>query len=194
MNENDFASLLMSEERKKWHNPQKMLNDLGVDENISSADLGCGPGFFTIPLAERLGNSATAYAVDQSAAMLAHLEKNLRAALSPESFHRVKIIHADVNRTGIPDKSVSLIIFAQLLHDLEDHKAFFNEIKRISKEGGKIVDIDWQKRDTDGMGPPLEIRLSEDKSRKIMGENDFQVVYALNAGPHHYGLVAKRKS
>ena len=193
MNEDDFASLLMSEERKKWQDPQTILEELNFDPTTSSADLGCGPGFFTIPLVKLAGNSTVVYAVDQSSVMLAHLERNLRAAVPDEQFQRVKLVQANVTRTTIPDGSVSLVIFSQLLHDLADHRAFFNEIKRISRSDCRILDIDWQKRNTDDMGPPLEIRLSEDESRKIMQENDFQVVHALNAGPYHYGLVAKRR-
>jgi ubiquinone/menaquinone biosynthesis C-methylase UbiE len=191
-NENAFAELLMSSERKKWQDPEKILDQIGIDENTNCADLGCGPGFLTIPLALRVGKTATIYAVDQSSVMLAHLEKNLKGSVPEEISRKVKVIQADVTRTTIPNGSVNLVIFAQLLHDLEDHAAFFDEIKRSSTERCRIVDIDWQKRETDDMGPPLEIRLSEDESRKIIERNGFRVVHALNAGPYHYGLVCQR--
>ncbi|MFI5421636.1 MAG: class I SAM-dependent methyltransferase [Nitrososphaerales archaeon] len=193
MDENDFAYLLMSEERKKWQDPQKILEELGIAENANSADLACGPGFFTIPLAQMARGSAIVYAVDQSAVMLSHLERNLKAAVPPETLQRVKIIQGDVTRTTIPGESVSLVFFAQILHDLENHKTFFDEIKRISQKECRIVDIDWHKRNTNDMGPPVEIRLSENEARKILRDNGFQIVHALNAGPHHYGLVAKRR-
>ena len=111
----------------------------------------------------------------QSAVMLSHLERNLKAAVHPDNFQRVKIIQGDVTRTMIPGESVSLVIFAQILHDLENHKTFFDEIKRISQKECRIVDIDWHKRNTNDMGLPVEIRLSEDEARKILRDNGFQI-------------------
>jgi ubiquinone/menaquinone biosynthesis C-methylase UbiE len=189
----DFAELLMSPERKKWQDPETILNQIGSDEKIDCADLGCGPGFFTLPLALRMGETSTVYAVDQSDVMLEHLVKNLKNSLPEKVVKKVKVIQADVTHTTIPDSSVGFVIFAQLLHDLGDHKAFFDEIKRIATKECKIVDIDWHKRETEEMGPPLEIRLSENESRKILDKNGFRVVHALNAGPHHYGLLCQKK-
>jgi ubiquinone/menaquinone biosynthesis C-methylase UbiE len=191
-NGDSLAELLMSPERKKWQDPEKILDQIGIEENTIAADLGCGPGFFTIPLALRLGKTAKIYAVDQSEVMLAHLKKNLTAAPG-EVAEKVMMIQADVLQTNIPEESVNLVIFANLLHDLEDHAALFQEIKRISTESSRIVDIDWDRRETDDMGPPMEIRLSEDASRKILQRTGFRVVHALNAGPHHYGLICQRE-
>ena len=188
-----FAELLMSPERKKWQDPETILNQIGFDGRASCADLGCGPGYFAIPLALRVSQGSIVYAVDQSGVMLEHLVKNLKNTASESVAGRVKAIQADVYHTTIPNESVGLVLFAQLLHDLDDHEAFFAEVKRISKDGCKVVDIDWQKRETADMGPPLEIRLSEDESRKILERNGFRVEHALNAGPHHYGLVCVRK-
>jgi ubiquinone/menaquinone biosynthesis C-methylase UbiE len=192
-NGDSLADLLMSPERKKWQDPERILDQIGIDENTIAADLGCGPGFFTLPLALRLGKTAKIYAIDQSALMLAHLKKNLESAVPKDVARKVMVVQADVLQTDIPEASVNLVIFANLLHDLEDRAAFFQEIKRISTGNSRIVDIDWDRRETDDMGPPMEIRLSEDASRKILQGNGFRVVHALNAGPHHYGLICRRE-
>jgi ubiquinone/menaquinone biosynthesis C-methylase UbiE len=192
MNEDQFADLLMSEERKEWQNPEKIIEQIGIDENTNAADLGCGPGFFTIPLTLAIGRSAKIYAVDSSPTMLKHLVRNLRSSVADEIFKKVLVMEADVRKTTIPDSAVGLVLFAQILHDIEEHKGFFDEVKRIAAPECRFVNIDWHKTETAGMGPPLEIRLSENESRQILKQNGFRVVHALNAGPYHYGLVCKR--
>ena len=48
----DRVKFLMSEERKQQHNPQSILNEAGATKGMIMADLGSGPGFFTIPMAQ----------------------------------------------------------------------------------------------------------------------------------------------
>jgi ubiquinone/menaquinone biosynthesis C-methylase UbiE len=192
LDEDGFASLLMSEDRKEWQNPQKILEQIGIEQNTVAADLGCGPGFFTIPLALILGKTGTIYSVDRSATMLNHLTSNLKTHVPQDISKNVKVVESGVSHTPIPDRTIELAIFANILHDLDDPNLFFDELKRILKSDSRIVDIDWHKIETAQMGPPMEIRLSENDSRQLIRQNGFHIVHALNAGPYHYGLVCKR--
>jgi ubiquinone/menaquinone biosynthesis C-methylase UbiE len=67
-----------------------------------------------------------------------------------------------VCHTGFAKESVDLVLFANVLHEVDDRKAFFQEVKRTSKITAYIVDVDWKKIKTKH-GPPLESRLSEDE-------------------------------
>ena len=60
----DFAEILMSPGRLEWQNPDKIVRALGVKQGMKVADIGCGPGFFTIPLARAVGQRGAVYAVD----------------------------------------------------------------------------------------------------------------------------------
>jgi ubiquinone/menaquinone biosynthesis C-methylase UbiE len=54
----------------------------------------------------------------------------------------IKIIKSDVCHTGIPKESVDLVLFANVLHEVQDKKVFFQEIRRVSKPAAYIVDVD----------------------------------------------------
>jgi FkbM family methyltransferase len=184
----DFAQRLMSEERRRMQDPDVIVDQLGLRPGMIVADLGCGPGFFTIPVARRIGAAGRVYAVDSSPEMLKRLTANVREASLPENV--VRFVHADVSHTSIPRRSVDLVFFADILHDIEDRVGFLTEVKRISKTGVSVVDIDWQKIETD-FGPPFQIRLSEEESRRIMKTNGIRVSGTIAAGRFHYGLVCK---
>jgi ubiquinone/menaquinone biosynthesis C-methylase UbiE len=152
----DRVKFLMSEERKEWHNPETILKEAGVTKEMIIVDLGSGPGFFTIPMAQMTGEKGLVYAVDSNQLMLNGLKDNI--AKSEVNPNIIKVVNNDVCHTGIPKESVDLVLFANVLHEVEDRKAFFQEVRRISKPTAYIVDVDWKKIQTEH-GPPFKERL-----------------------------------
>ena len=188
MENNERIKFMMSEERKKWHNPELILKNANVEEGMILADLGSGPGFFTIPMAKLTGEKGRVYAVDSNETMLNSLKENIaKSGVNPKT---IKIINSDMVHTGIPKESVDLILFANVLHEVEDRKAFFQEVKRIAKPTAYIVDVDWKKIQTE-RGPPLKERLSEDEAEQVLSENGFAVINLIDAGPYHYEIICK---
>jgi ubiquinone/menaquinone biosynthesis C-methylase UbiE len=184
----DRVKFLMSEERKQWHNPETILNEAGITRGLIIADLGSGPGFFTIPMAQMTGETGLVYAVDSNQTMLNGLKDNI--AKSEVNPNIIKIVNSDVCHTGIPEKSVDFVLFANVLHEVEDKKAFFQEVRSISKPTAFIVDVDWKKVQTE-YGPPFKERLSEDEANRVLAENGFSVIKQIDVGPYHYELICK---
>ena len=147
-NHNERAKFFMSEERKQWHNPETILRHACATKGMTMADLGSGPGFFTIPMAKLAGEKGLVYAVDSNQSMLNSLIENI-AKSGIDSPGIVKVINSDVSHTGIPKESVDLVLFANVLHEVEDRQAFFQEVKRISKPNAYVVDVDWKKIKTE---------------------------------------------
>jgi ubiquinone/menaquinone biosynthesis C-methylase UbiE len=184
----DRVKFLMSEERKQQHNPQTILNEAGVKKGMIIADLGSGPGFFTIPMAQMTGEKGLVYAVDSNQTMLNGLKENI--AKSEVNPNIIKIVNSDVCHTGISKESVDLVLFANVLHEVEDKKAFFQEVRRISKPTAYIVDVDWKKTQTD-YGPPFKERFSEDEANRVLAKNGLSVIKQIDVGPFHYELICK---
>jgi ubiquinone/menaquinone biosynthesis C-methylase UbiE len=182
------ATFFISAERREWHDPEKVLERIGITKGMVLADLGSGPGFFTIPMARLTGETGIVYAVDSSPTMLKHLLNNI--AKSGVNKNIIKIVDADICKTAIPEKSVDVAFFANVLHEVEDKTAFLQEVKRICKITASVVDVDWKKVPTEH-GPPLKIRLTEEESSSLFSENGFVVTRQLTAGPNHYELICK---
>lgn len=181
----------MSEERKTWQDPELIMKSIGVQAGMTVADLGCGPGYFTVPFATLVGPGGLVYAVDADPIMLRYLQDNLDKSLIER--RTVKIIQADISRTSIPRESCDLVFFANVLHDLQDHPLFFKEVRRISKPTASVVDVDWKKSDVED-GPPLSIRLSERETEHILTKNHLEIANQFEAGPYHYAFVCKLSS
>jgi ubiquinone/menaquinone biosynthesis C-methylase UbiE len=184
----DRVKFLMSEQRKQQHNPQTILNEARLKKGMIIADLGSGPDFFTIPMAQMTGETGLVYAVDSNLTMLNGLKENI--AKSEVNPNIIKMVNCDVCHTRIPKESVDLVLFANVLHEVEDKKAFFQEVRRISKPTAFIVDVDWKKVQTE-YGPPFKERLSEDEASQVLAENRFYVIKQIEVGPYHYELICK---
>ena len=187
-NSEERARFFMSDARKEWHDPQIVLGAIGIMKGMTLADLGSGPGFFTIPMAQMTGENGIVYAVDRDPNMLKCLQENIAKAGLNEKI--IKIIKSDVTSTGLSKNSIDIVFFANVLHEVSDKTAFFQEVKRICKPSAKVVDLDWKKIKTDH-GPPLQERLTEEEAAKLFSENGFTIIKEMNAGLSHYELICK---
>lgn len=187
----ELARRLMSDERRDYQDPLKIARTMGVRKGMTVVDMGCGPGFFTLPLARLVGATGRVYAVEANPTMIRHLRANIRKTGADGS--RIKITRSDVSDTRVPAASADVVLLARVLHDVEDKKAFLGEVRRICKPGGRVVDLDWKKIRTKH-GPPYEILLSAAESKKIMAENGFRPAGAFNPGRYHYGLIFRPRA
>lgn len=173
---------LVSEERHALLDPQRFVDRLGVRPGDAVADLGAGPGFFTMPLAERVGPSGRVYAVDVSPEMVRILRER---GLPPQ-------VHAEVseeNRFPIPDAVVAVALLGFVLHEISDPTPFLADVRRILAPGGRLVVLEWVPRVED-QGPPLHERLSVEASTRLLADSGFDVIERGEANASNYFLIA----
>ncbi len=97
-------------------------------------DFGCGPGFFTIPLAKL---AAKTVAVDASPRML---EKTAQCA---EKNHvAVELLKSDGTEINLADGSVDLILLVHVFHEVEQKPRVLKEFLRILRPAGRLVIVE----------------------------------------------------
>jgi ubiquinone/menaquinone biosynthesis C-methylase UbiE len=120
--------------RRLIHNPKDIFSDY-VKEGMTVMDIGCGMGYFTIGLAEIVGDAGKVIAVDLQEEMLAIMLK--RAA-------RKGVAQRIIPHRAEPDSinnstPVDFILAFWMVHETPDPEKFFAEIVSILKPTGKIV-------------------------------------------------------
>lgn len=139
-------------ERRKMLSPDTIVKMLDVQQGHTVADIGSGPGYFTIPLAR---SARAVYAVDVSPEML-HLLKE-RAA--HEELENITFVESPAEQLTLPNHTVDRVICSLVLHEVDDLKQTLSEFKRILRLGGKVLLIEWDAKQME-MGPPLSERLA----------------------------------
>ena len=176
---------LMSEEREKELSPEKILREAGLKPGQIFADIGAGPGFFTIPAARIIGPSAIAFAVDTQAEMLI----DLRDRRNPPD--NVILMKSEEYEIPIGDFEADFTLLAYVLHETPDKVRLLREIKRVMKPGATLLVLDWAKKAED-KGPPLEERISDKEARAFVEEAGFDVVQLSPLNTSHYRIIARR--
>lgn len=176
---------LDSPQRKRLFNPAKTLRSLGISAGMVVADIGCGTGFFIIPLASAVGPKGKVFAVDISREMTRDVRKRIRK----EGLKNVKTALSRENNIPLPSKVLDYCLLVSVIHELENKILFFKELKRLVKDGGKVGIIEWKKIPSP-LGPPLRERISPAAMRQMLGENGFAVKKTFSLGAHNYAVTA----
>lgn len=112
--------------------PRRHLAKVPVREGMTVVDYGCGPGRYTIPLAELVGPGGKVFAVDiQPLAIRTVKEKAARKSLT-----NIEAVLANSYTTAIPASSADIVLLFDTVHMIKDHDALFHEIHRLLKPDG----------------------------------------------------------
>ena len=112
-------------------------------------DIGCGAGFFTLKLLERLPNLDCTL-IDLSANMLARAT----ARVTPATTGLVSAIQNDVRLVEMADDSFDVIVAAAVLHHLRDESewtALFRKLYRWLRPGGSLWIFDLVSHEIDAV-------------------------------------------
>ncbi|MEM3670444.1 MAG: class I SAM-dependent methyltransferase [Thermoprotei archaeon] len=181
----EFYNMLLSEDRKKWQNPETILEMLGLKRSMIAADLACGPGFFSLPAAKVLGANGRLYCVDADPEATEICARRLRGAGYRNFEIRVGRLEAVRFESEVLDRA----LIANSLHDLEDPVAALGNVHDSLKPEGLLGVVDWKKSETP-MGPPPDIRMTEEQEEELLRKAGFSVLWTKQAGPYHYMILA----
>ena len=114
-----------------FHNPQKIMGEY-VKEGSTVVDAGCGPGFFSVALAEMVGESGRVLSVDLQQEMLDQLRVNAER-LNLQG--RISMQQCMEDRLGITEK-VDFALAFYMVHEVPDVSNFFVRLCSCSNPTG----------------------------------------------------------
>ena len=168
-------------------NQDDIIAQLGIRRGMIIADMGCGAGYFTIPMAKLLDNTGQVYAIDVLTAAI----ESVTSQAKLYGLLNVFKIRANVEvlgGTGIVEGRVDLALMVNLLFQCQDRDSVFEEAKRILAPGGRIAVIDWIPNSATP-GPSFERCISEEEAKRVAMKNGLKVVQSLRTGESHYGFI-----
>jgi ubiquinone/menaquinone biosynthesis C-methylase UbiE len=171
--------------------PQKNIDQFGLQAGMRVADIGSGSGFYALAAAQAVTSKGSVLAIDVQQDLLAKLSNEARR----QGISNIQTIWGDVEKLGgtkLADKSVDAAIISNVLFQAESREGVIAETLRILKPGGKALVIDW----TDafgGMGPHPEAVVTRAMAEDLFEKAGFMLDHEIQAGAHHYGLIYKKK-
>ncbi|WP_432666313.1 class I SAM-dependent methyltransferase [Wukongibacter baidiensis] len=156
--------------RRKMLPPHEIVKGLNVESGKIVADIGCGTGYFTIPFAKDLGEEGKVYAVDINPLMLE--ETNRR--VEEENLRNVETIQSSENDFGLKESSVDVVFTSTVFHEVDLPEKFLDECKRVLKENGDLIILDWNSVEEE-FGPPIHKRIDIEIVKKYVTEANFNI-------------------
>jgi ubiquinone/menaquinone biosynthesis C-methylase UbiE len=131
------AGSLDTKIRRWFQNPFKILSPY-INEGMTVLDFGCGPGYFTIDIAEMVGETGRVIAADLQEGMLEKLKDKIQGTEFDDciTFHK-----SEVNKIGLTEQ-IDFALAFYVIHELPSQEDFFNELASILKPDGQVLIVE----------------------------------------------------
>jgi ubiquinone/menaquinone biosynthesis C-methylase UbiE len=174
---------LESSARDSFQKPDEVIRALRLDRTDTIADLGCGPGYFTRPLA-RAVDRGIVYAVDVEPRQLYRLHEHLAA----DQLANVVPVLSSLSDPHLPPRRMDVILVVDTYHHFDDRPRYLRTLARTLKPGGRLVIIDYYKRKLP-VGPPVDHKVARETVLREVLAAGYELLEEPTVLPYQYFLV-----
>lgn len=184
-----YLDRLESPERAEWQKPDELVAALRLAPGAVVADVGSGPGYFTLRLARAVGPSGTVFGLDVDARLSDLLVQRARAA----GLANVVPVLAP-GGDGLPPRPCDLILLVNAFHHFPDGPAYLTRLAGALAPGGRLALVDFHEGELP-VGPPPEHRVTRGQIDQAVAAAGLRVVAELGLLPYqHFLLLARQEA
>ncbi len=132
-----------------FRDPSKALTAAGLEAGQRVLEVGCGPGFFTLPAAKMVGASGRVVAVDVNP----HAVEHVRAKVAAAGVTNVDVLLQDASDRSLAADPFDLVFVFGLPRAAGGFEALWQAMRRALKPGG-ILAVEGRSQPTPGMFEP----------------------------------------
>ena len=133
----EIAGTLDNRIRRWIQNPKKILGPY-IEKGMVILDIGCGPGFFSIDMAQMVGKSGRVIAADLQEGMLQKIRDKIKGT---ELEERVTLHKCKESKIGVSEH-IDFVLLFYMVHEISNVAAFFSEIVTILKPDGRVFMVE----------------------------------------------------
>ena len=137
------AGWLTRSEREEEEQPEMLLDALNIKPGDVVADVGAGVGYFSLRLANRVGENGRVLAQDLQQEMLDELVRN-RDGLGLKNIEPILGTPLDPN---LPVNSVDLALLVDVYHEFSNPVEMMEGIRASLKANGRLVLVEYRAED-----------------------------------------------
>ena len=123
---------------RRWlQNPQKILGPY-IEDGMTVLDVGCGPGFFSIDMAQMVSKSGRVIAADLQQGMLQKVRDKIKGT---ELEERITLHKCEEDKIGVLEP-VDFVLLFYMVHEVPNKEEFFKEIGTILNPNGHVLIVE----------------------------------------------------
>lgn len=181
------APWLVRESRNREEDCEKMLKALGVKPGQTVCDMGCGNGFYTLPLAKFVGPKGKVFAVDIQPEMLTLLRERAGAA----QIKNIKPLLGTLVDPKLPEREIDLILLVDVYHEFSHPEQMLAAMRKSLKPGGRVALVEFRLEDPN---VPIKLlhKMSKQQILKEFPANGYKLVEQYDELPWQHLMFFER--
>ena len=176
---------MLNSERMEKLDPFVVLGLCPVNSGETVADVGCGPGYFTLPLAKQLV-SGKVYAFDVDPEMVEICRERVEQA----RMGNVEVLECQDYEFPAPEGGLDGLLVAFVVHHVPDPPRFMSAVRGLLNSRGWCSVLEWHPNET-GSGPPTANRIAPDEMRDLAQGAGFRVQGWRTLNDDHYMMTLR---
>ena len=123
----------------QWHlDIDKAMDAIGVAPGMVIGEAGAGEGYFTLPMARRVGPAGIVYANDISTRALRTLEQHS----TRDGLANIRTVVGDVDDPLFPQRDLQMVVVVYAFHDFSHPVEWLVNLKAYLRPGATVAIID----------------------------------------------------
>ncbi|QDV61864.1 Demethylmenaquinone methyltransferase [Crateriforma conspicua] len=181
------ASWLIRPEREEEESVREGFDQLQLRPGMVVCDLGCGNGFWTLPMARDVAPDGRVLAVDIQPQMLQKLAARSRRA----DVDNVQPILGRINDPKLPAGQVDLLLMVDVYHEFSHPESMLWSIRRSLKPKGVVALFEYRAEDPTVPIKPLH-KMSKRQIIREYNANGLKLVREYNQLPWQHLMFFAR--
>jgi ubiquinone/menaquinone biosynthesis C-methylase UbiE len=181
------APWLIRPNRDDEENVTDSYTQLKLTAGMTVCDMGCGNGFWTLPMAKDVGPGGSVLAVDIQPEML----DKLRARAGKDNIENIEPVLGEVDNPNLPKGKVDLLLMVDVYHEFSHPQSMLWGIRRSLKPEGVVALLEYREEDPTVPIKPLH-KMSKTQIMKEYRENGFKLVREYNKLPWQHLMFFAR--
>ncbi|MEM9643790.1 MAG: class I SAM-dependent methyltransferase [Planctomycetota bacterium] len=181
------APWLIRPNREDEESVLEASEQLGLKSGMTVCDLGCGNGFWTLPMAKAVGEQGKVFAVDIQRQML----QMLRVRSMKERITNIEPVLGTISNPNLPIEKIDLILLVDVYHEFSHPQTMLWHMRNSLRDSGVVALLEYREED-----PTVPIKpLHKMSKRQIMKEytaNGFKLVREYNQLPWQHLMFFAR--
>ena len=171
MSSQELIQHLMNPDRAKGLDTFLILTLSNINIHSTVADIGCGPGYFTVPLA-KYAVTGKVFALDIDDEML----DACRTHVAELRMGNVEVLKCSEFEFPLENGSIDGAFMAFVIQQSPDKARLLRAVRELLVPKGWCTILEWYKKDTESGGPPAERRINPPDLQQMAEEAGFRHV------------------
>jgi len=136
-----YTIMFEGESRAIFKHRVEIVDALSLKAGSAVADVGAGTGFFSMMIADKVGDDGVVYSVDIAENFIEHITKRAKE----EKLSNINPVLSDERSTKLESESVDLVFICDTYHHFEYPYDVLTSIHEALRPEGRLVIVDFER-------------------------------------------------